>query len=124
MHMTMMLAALDVGLPAFEQGVPLVGGTRQRLGVHSRRWSRQDRSRSPRASGVQGGHDAGQSHVETGEAEFRRYVSGLYMEKELLPLCHNKSVTRQVALGQWEFQIWANVELLANGEETLPETCG
>ena len=40
---------------------------------------------------------------------------GSTWKMKLLPLWHNKSVTRQVVLGQWELQIWANVELLANG---------
>ena len=60
--------------------MPLVGGTRQRLGLPSGRWIRPDRSRSPRASGAQGGHDAELSYAETGEVELSRYVSGLYME--------------------------------------------
>jgi hypothetical protein len=47
---------------------------------------------------------------------------GSTWKTKLLPLWHNKSVTRQVVPGQWELQIWANVELLANGGETLPET--
>ena len=47
---------------------------------------------------------------------------GFTWKMKLLPLWHTKSVTRQVVLGQWELQIWANVELLANGYETLPET--
>ena len=34
---------------------------------------------------------------------------------KLLPLWHEKSVTRQVMLGQWELQLWGNVELLASG---------
>ena len=42
---------------------------------------------------------------------------------KLLPLWHETSVARQVVLGQWELQIWASVELLANGYEALPETC-
>ena len=65
---------------ALVQRMPLVGGTRQRLGLPSGRWIRPDRSRSPRSSAAQGGHDAGQSCAETGEVECRRYVSGLYME--------------------------------------------
>ena len=49
-------------------------------------------------------------------------MSGLYMENEVASTVAQKSVTRQVVLGQWELQIWANVELLAHGEETLPDT--
>ena len=40
---------------------------------------------------------------------------GSTWKMKLLPLWHEKSVTRQVVLGQWELQTWANVELLANG---------
>ena len=40
---------------------------------------------------------------------------GSTWKMKLLPLWHKQSVTRQVVLGQWELQIWANVELLANG---------
>ena len=40
---------------------------------------------------------------------------GSTWKMKLLPLWHTKSGTRQVALGQWELQVWANVELLANG---------
>ena len=45
----------DVGcfasrLPAFEQCLPLVAAIRQRLGLWRRRWSRQGRPTSPRAS--------------------------------------------------------------------------
>ena len=49
---------------------------------------------------------------------------GSTWKMKLLPLWHEKVVARQVVLGLWELQIWANVELLANGHETLPETCG
>ena len=47
---------------------------------------------------------------------------GSTWKMKLLPQWHEKSVTRQVVLGQWELQIWANVELQANGYEALPET--
>ena len=47
---------------------------------------------------------------------------GSTWKMKLLQLWHNKSVTRQVVLGQWELQIWANVERLAHGEEALPDT--
>ena len=40
---------------------------------------------------------------------------GFTWKMKWLPLCHEKSVTRQAVLGQWELQTWASVELLANG---------
>ena len=40
---------------------------------------------------------------------------GSTWKMKFLPLWHEKSVTRQVMLGQWELQIWGNVELLASG---------
>ena len=40
---------------------------------------------------------------------------GSTWKKKVLPRWHETSVTRKVVLGQWELQIWANVELLANG---------
>ena len=39
---------------------------------------------------------------------------GSTWKMKLLPRWHTQSVTRQVVLGQWELQIWASVELLAN----------
>ena len=46
---------------------------------------------------------------------------GSTWKMKLLPLWHTKSATPHV-VGQWELHIWANVELLANGAETWPDT--
>ena len=84
MHMAMLLAAVARGWQLLSKACLLLVPLGKGWGLHSRKWIRQDRTRSPRASGAQAGHEGGQSHAETREADFRRYVSGLYMENEVV----------------------------------------
>jgi len=70
----------------FQKRMPLGGGIRQRLGLPSRRWGAEARSRSPRGARVPAPDtdppaDGGQP-VDLGK-EFRNYISELFMENSL-----------------------------------------
>ena len=105
----------DVGcvgskLPAFGQGVPRVGGIRQRLGLPSRILRE-----APGPLVLKVDMMLGKAMLTQVRMNLGGVCLGSTWKMKLLPLWHEKSVTRQVVLGQWELQIWANVELLASG---------
>ena len=93
MHMIMLLAALPRGCHLLSKAclllVPLCKGWDCLLGHTSGKTTRE----APGPLVLKVDIEGGQSHAQTSEAEFRRYMSGLYMRNEVastvaLNICH------------------------------------
>ena len=123
MHMIMLLAALARGCQRLSKACLLLVALDKDwgclLGYYGA--SKTD-SETPGPLVLKVGMMLGKAMLRQARLNLGGRCMGSTWKMKLLPLWHEKYLTRQVVLGQWDLQIWAHVVLLANGHETLPET--